>query len=100
VRRFLANFTVDKLKALADAGGLCVAYVHFAAGFGENGNVNPEFRKRMEYLATLGGRFAPVSEVLDHLLAGQNRSERAISPKRLRQLETRWLLEKLKTGTS
>ena len=62
--------------------------------------VNPEFRKRMEYLASLNGWFVPASEVLDYLRRGAGILDRAISPARLRQLETKWLFEKLRKGTS
>lgn len=100
LERFCANFTTKKLKRLADGGGLCIAYVHFALGFTESGVVAPKFKSRMEYLASLNGWFAPASEVLDHLRGGAQVCERAITPKRLRQLERRWLLEKLFKGTT
>ena len=98
---FLANFATRKLKRLEEAGGLCIAYVHFAnKGFVENGRVNTEFRKRMEYLSSLDGWFAPASEILDHLRQGAGTQERTISPERLRQLERRWLFQKVFNGTS
>ncbi len=97
-KRFLANFTTEKLKRLENAGGLCIAYVHFAVGFAENRKVNPELRKRMEYLASLNGWFVPASQVLAHLRGGAGTRERTIAPKRLRQLERKWLLEQLCQG--
>ncbi len=100
LKRFLANFTTAKFKRLADAGGFCVAYVHFGAGFAENGKVDPEFRKCMEYLASLNGWFVPASQVLDRLRHGAGTGERAITPKRLQQLETKWLFEKMLKGTT
>jgi hypothetical protein len=100
LKRFLENFTLTKLDALAEVGGLCIAYVHFAAGFAENGAVNHEFRRRMEHLASLGGWFAPASDLLEFLRAGASKDERIISPRRLAQLECKWLFEKLLKGTS
>jgi hypothetical protein len=100
LKSFLANFTLKELKRLEDGGGLCIAYVHFANGFVQNGNVHPEFRQRMEFLASLHGWFVPASQVLDHLRQGTGPRERAIQPKRLRQLERKWLFEKLLKGTS
>lgn len=100
VKSFLANFTPQKLKRLQEAGGLCIAYVHFARGFVENGKVHGEFRKRMEYLASLNGWFVPASQVLDYLRQGAGPRERIIPPERLRRLEGKWLLEKLFKGTT
>jgi len=100
LKRFLANCTIEKFKRLEEAGGLCIAYVHFGYGFVENGTVNAEFRKRLEFLASLNGWFAPASQVLDHLRQGAGTGERAITPKRLCQLERKWLLEKLFKGTT
>jgi hypothetical protein len=100
LRRFLNNFTYERLDRLIEAGSLSVAYVHFAAGFAEGGRVDAEFRRRLEYLAKAGGWFAPVSEVLDYLRDGQDTAERSISHKDLRRLETRWLASKVRGGTS
>lgn len=97
---FLKNFTVSNVNRLVEAGGLCIAYVHFAANFVHNGRVNPEFRKRLEYIASKDGWFAPVSEVLDYLRNGASCTSHVISPTRLRQLETRWLMSKILKGTT
>ena len=100
LERFLRNFTFESIDRLEQEGGLCVAYVHFAAGFVQGGRLNAEFLRRMEYIAGKGGWFAPVGEVLDHLRKGAGRSDRMISPKRLRQIECRWLLSKTLKGTT
>jgi hypothetical protein len=97
---FLQHFTTGNIDRLVAQGGLCIAYVHFACGFAPQGRVDPEFRKRLEYIASKDGWFAPVSEVLDYLRHGANRSERVISPGRLRQLEMHWLMGKLTKGTT
>jgi hypothetical protein len=100
LKRFLANFTVERLRQLEQAGGLCIAYVHFAEGFVEGGKTQDEFRKRMEFLATLNGWFVPASVVLDHLRQGAGPQQRSLAPGRLRRLERQWLFEKLFKGTS
>ena len=100
LRRFLDNYTYERLDALMEAGSLSVAYVHFAAGFAEGGRVDAEFRRRLEYLAKAGGWFAPVSEVLDHLREGKDTAARSIAASDLRRLETRWLAGKVRGGTS
>jgi len=100
LKRFLKNFTMERLQRLEDAGGLCIAYVHFAYGFVENGTVDLEFRKRMELLAALNGWFVPASRVLDHLRQGAGTSPRSITPEKLRQLERKWLFEKMLKGTT
>jgi hypothetical protein len=97
---FLKNFTEDKLKLLQETGGLCIAYVHFAYGFMQNGIVNTEFQKRMEFLSSLNGWFAPASHVLDYLRRGAGVSERTISPERLARVERKWLWEKMFKGTT
>lgn len=98
IKCFLKNFTRERLTKLHDSGGLCIAYVHFGYGFSKNGEVNFEFRKRLEFLATLNGWFVPASQILEHLRQGADTHQRVISPKRLGELEKKWLLERLVTG--
>ena len=100
LRSFLRHFTVQNIDRLVAEGGLCIAYVHFAKGFAPNGRVEPEFRQRLEYIASQDGWFAPASEVLDYLRQNASRSERSIAPARLRHLELRWLVSKLAKGTT
>jgi hypothetical protein len=97
---FLQNFTVRNIDRLVAEGGLCIAYVHFAYKYAPHGQVDPEFRQRLEYIASKDGWFAPVSEVLDYLRDSESRTERIIPPGRLRHLETRWLVSKLAKGTT
>lgn len=99
-RVFLENFTTRKMDELEREGGLCIAYVHFGGGFvrPETGEVDPEFRARMEYLASKRGWFPPVSEVLDFLRSNEDPESRCIPPKALRRLEARWLMRKTVQG--
>jgi hypothetical protein len=59
----------DNVDRLEQEGGACIAYTHFASGFvSGNGDVDPVFRKRMEFIAAKDtGWFVPVSTLLDHL---------------------------------
>jgi hypothetical protein len=100
LRSFLRHFKVRNIDQLVAEGGLCIAYVHFANGFAPNGRVDAEFRKRLEYIASKDGWFAPVSEVLDFLRNDASPAKRIISATRLRQLELYWLLSKLTKGTT
>jgi len=97
---FLQNFTVRNIDRFVAEGGLCIAYVHFAFEFAPHGRIDPEFRHRLEHIASKDGWFAPVSEVLDYVRNSGSRSDRIISPARLRQLETRWIVSKLAKGTT
>jgi hypothetical protein len=100
LRRFLENFTYAAIDRLVAEGGLCIAYVHFAADFARDGQVEPEFKKRLEYIAAQGGWFPTVSEALDYLREGQGTDERTIKAADLRRLEMRWLASKVVGGTS
>lgn len=100
LKRFLANFTAARLQQLEQSGGLCIAYVHFAEGFAENGHPRSDFRERMEFLAGLNGWFVPASAALDYLRQEAGPQQRTLAPERLCQLERQWLFEKLFKGTS
>jgi hypothetical protein len=94
VRRFLANFTPAAIDRLERQGGLCIAYVHFGGGFTERGQVRPDFRRIMEYVASKDPWRPTVTEALDHLRQGADRKSRIISEAALRRLEMLWLLDK------
>jgi hypothetical protein len=100
LRRFLENFTYAAIDRLVEEGGLCIAYVHFAADFARGGRVDPEFKKRLEYIAALDGWFPTVSQALDYLREGRGTQERSIKARDLRRLEMRWLASKVISGTS
>jgi hypothetical protein len=96
--RFLRNFNFRSLDRLVETGGLCIAYVHFAGGFVRDGVVDPEVRRRLEYIAAKDGWFASVSDVLDYLRRGGSREDRTILPARLSRLESRWLAGRILKG--
>ncbi len=91
---FRQNFSRPKIDALIAAGGLCIAYVHFGAGFYRDGRIDEYFREMIEYLAQQNGWFAPVSEILDHLRQGGDQQARRITPWERQALELRWLTGK------
>lgn len=100
LERFLTNFTRDRIDRLVDEGGLCIAYVHFGSGFARDGRLDPEFRKRMEYIASKNGWFAPANTVLDYLRSCGTREQRTIGPLRLACLESRWLARQVRHETA
>lgn len=93
--RFLRNCAPAQIDRLVELGGVGIVYVHFAAGFTENGAVKEEVRKLLEYIAAKDGWFATASEILSHL--GKDRP-REISGKELSRLESRWLKASIRRG--
>lgn len=96
LQRFLANYSTENIDRLVAEGGLSIAYVHFGSNFVRDGQVDPQFRRRMEYIASKEGWFVPASAILDCLARGRTREQRTISPMRLRRLETGWLAGKVR----
>lgn len=97
-RRLNALLSESAQDRLAAEGGCCIAYTHFGFGFAENGRLNDDFRRLMTRLAGLGGYFAPVSTILDHLRARPGWREK-IGSLDLQRLQWRWLQEKRRHGT-
>jgi hypothetical protein len=97
-RSFLENFTRDAIDRLEDEGGLCIAYVHFGAKFARDGEVLPEVRAVLEYVAAKPGWFPHVSQALDFLRGDATPEQRRIPQHQLRRLETRWLLTRVADG--
>ena len=83
---------------LEEEGGACIMYTHFAIGFSESRGANARFEKLMRRLAKKNGWFVPVGVLLDRLLNCNGGHE--ISAAERNRLETRWLWEKLFTGTT
>jgi hypothetical protein len=84
---------------LESTGGICIVYTHFAEGFVEKGEVHPRFESLMRRLALKKGWFVPVSTLLDYL--------RQLTPKDaesssglVTSLERRWLIHKIRYGSS
>lgn len=77
--------TPASLSRLHRERGVCILSTHLGKGFVRNGRVDPQVEDTLRFLATLPGWFAPVSEVLEHLLATRAAGE--LAP------WTRWRLE-------
>ena len=83
---------------LENEGGACIMYTHFANGFYQNGKLNARFEQLMTRLAKKNGWFVPVTTLLDRLLAINGHSD--ITDTQRRQLEWKWLREKVFIGTT
>ena len=59
----------ENQRQLEAEGGVCIVATHFASGFVVNGKVNAETERLLSGLAKRPGWFAPVSNVLDFLVA-------------------------------
>ncbi len=97
--RFLGTVSEANQDRLEAQGGACIMYTHFGHGYvDDRGVLSPRFVSLMRRLSAKGGWFVPVSTLLDYLRAQQSVAEFG-TPER-RQLEKRWLWEKLFRGTS
>ena len=78
---------------LAEEGGACIMYTHFAQGFVENGHVYKRFEALMRRLSRLNGWFVPVHTLLDFLATTQQGQPIPVSDRK--RVERRWLLQKI-----
>ena len=85
----------DKLE---EEGGACIMYTHFANGFYEEYNINSRFKFLIERISKKNGWFVPVSTLLDYLL--EVKGQHNINNKERKHIERKWLLHKLKVGTT
>lgn len=84
---------------LEEQGGVCIMYTHFAKGFCRDDGLDRRFVELITRISKKNGWFAPVHQVLDHLLSLNG--HHVISNKERTRLERRWLLHKITTnGTS
>jgi hypothetical protein len=97
-KSFLKSMQDQHIDRLEEEGGACIMYTHFGHGFVQNGKLDSEFRRIMEGLARRNGWFVPVSDLLDFLL--KTKGPTVLDDKIRRQLEVRWLFEKLFRGSS
>lgn len=92
----LCEANLDKLAA---EGGACILYTHFAKGFYQDGKIDPTFERLMRRMASLGGWFVPVGTLLDYL-AEKHGGIHPITSGERNDLQTRWLMSKLRHGSS
>ena len=93
--RCLSEANMDRLE---EDGGACIMYAHLACGFADGAQANPRFSSLIERLARKNGWFVPVTTLLDFLL--DQHGPTVITPAQRRGLERRWLLSKLRLGSS
>jgi hypothetical protein len=96
--RFNETLSEANQDRLEEEGGACVMYTHFGLGFYENGQLNGRFRALMERLSKRNGWFAPVSTLLDYILA--QRGPVTLTPAERSGLERKWLMHKIRYGTA
>jgi hypothetical protein len=95
------NNVVSKqnISRLENENGCCIIYTHFGKSFAVNKTLNPEFEKKMKYLAQKDGWFATASEILDYL--DSIKKSKQISAFSRFSLELKWLMHKIRVrGTS
>lgn len=94
---FLNALGEDRQDRLAAEGGVCIMYTHFGAGFAPDGQLDERFESLIRRLAGLGGWFPTATELLDHLYPT---GPPVIRPRQRARLERRWLMERLRYGSS
>ena len=90
--------TKENIDKLEKEGGLCIIYTHFASNFVDNkGNLNSDFVKSIEYIASKKGWFAPASEVLDYLLQQKEQENKShyASKLYLYRLDFKWMMDRV-----
>jgi len=98
VRAFNKCISERNQERLEAEGGACIMYTHFARGFCENRKINPRFQSLMERLSKKNGWFVPVGTLLDYLQEVNGHHQ--ITDRQRRQLERKWLWQKIFVGTN
>lgn len=91
---FLNRLAPPQLDRLEASGGLCLIYTHFGIDFAPDGQLDGRFAATIADLSRRNGWFAPVSEILDHLVALRSPDDLTITRRHRRQLEQRWILDR------
>ena len=93
--RCISDKNQDRLE---EEGGACIMYTHFADGFCKKNEISDHFKIQMERLSKKNGWFVPVSQLLDFLKTKNQIS--VINLKQKKELELKWLLNKLTVGST
>jgi hypothetical protein len=84
--------STQNLTRLAEEGGACIVYSHFAYGYMDGQRVDSGVKRAIEALSRMNGWFVPVAVLLDHL-----RSRPGWQPKidqaALQRMQARWFWE-------
>ena len=91
----LSEKNQDRLEA---EGGACIIYTHFANGFCPEGRIDKRFESLIKRLAQKNGWFVPVSTLLDYLR--ERNGDCVTTSSQRRALERKWLLHKIRVGTT
>jgi len=97
IETFIRALSEENQQRLEEEGGACIMYTHFALDFWRDGQLDTRFRRLMERLAGRPGWFVPVSTLLDHILA--RRGPHELTGRQRRQLERRWLWQRMRAGS-
>lgn len=83
---------LDKLEA---QGGACIVYTHFASGFvTDDGQLHPDFKARIDDIASRNGWFVPCGEMLDYLLSQKKEKDVTYWYRLSRNIV--WMIERIK----
>lgn len=88
--KLLTKKNVDKLVAQK---GCCIVYTHFAYDFvDEQGNLNEDFKKCIDYISEKNGWFAPASQILDYVL-----EDKTYKPSKFYEMrkDFKWFFERI-----
>jgi hypothetical protein len=93
---FVPTISERNQDRLAEQGGACIMYTHFACGFYQGNRLDQRFERLIRRLARMNGWFVPVRTLLDFLL--KTKGHHQLSDAERRRLEWRWLLHKVRVG--
>jgi hypothetical protein len=96
--RFVETIAEAHQDRLAEEGGASIMYTHFGHGYMDRGKLDRRFVELMTRLSRMNGWFVPAGTLLDHLRA--TRGTHLLSGQERRALEWRWLIAKIRHGTS
>lgn len=93
VTTFTQMLSEENQDRLAQEGGACIMYTHFAQGFMEKRRIHQRFEMLLTRLSRLNGWFVPVHTLLDFLATTQRDVAFSIADRS--RVERRWLLQKM-----
>lgn len=84
---------IDSIDKLRKQKGWAIISTHLGKGFYRGNRLDPEFKRSMEYLASLPGWFVPVSQLLDFISVEVGSQE--ISTIERMKIETSHIIDKI-----
>ena len=98
-KNYIETITEEAQDRLEAEGGACIMYTHFGKKFVENGVLDARFVELTKRLAKKDGWFVPTSTLLDYI-AKQRGGVHTLTKRERRKLERRWLIHKVRHGSS